>query len=527
VSKRRRLSDKPATATFLRDRSARLLVMRPHVVERAIGLAALVGCTAACQTGMAGISPSDTPTAAHTGGWRSVDVPIAPSPDDWLFGVTSISPTDIWAVGGRTPDGEPTALHWDGAGWSASEPLPTGQPPSPRDPASLRAVSASGPNDAWAAGDQHQPFLVHWAAGAWSVVPVPSAAAGQIDDVAAVSPTDAWLAGSPWNHPGTPTIEHWDGRSWSPVPTPAVPTAGQGSQVRHLTAVSSRDVWAIGERDHDCLIEHWDGNRWSLVDCPAPAGAAETYLTAAAVLSATDIWAVGAWAPHQVGPAIGGERALVEHWDGVAWHVMPAPDLLYPLESVAARSDTDIVAATPYQPDGVARWGRIPMANGRAPSRRPRRFPDVHLGPGRRDGWADLGGRRGHESRCHCRSGDSGPTEPTADPRQRSLVHRRHHAATRSSVLTSSIKAVTRSPDQVAGRYGSRIGPPHSSVGGHRARKSLASFTNGTAGTVAGTLWLHVSRGPATCAIWSRVSPRGWDPSAARSALAGWTCRSA
>jgi hypothetical protein len=49
-------------------------------------------------------------------------------------------------------------------------------------------------------------------------------------------------------------------------------------------------------------------------------------------------------------------RALVEHWDGVAWHVMPAPDLSYPLESIAARSDTDILTATPYQPDGILRW---------------------------------------------------------------------------------------------------------------------------------------------------------------------------
>jgi hypothetical protein len=338
-------------------------------------LAALVGCTAACQPGPAGISPSGTPTATRTGGWRSLDLPTLPPPkgnlgqDDALTAVASISPTDVWAVGYRnSPDEIPLALHWDGTRWSVFQPLsPAGQNlGSAGYPSSLIAVSASGPNDVWAAGDPGQPYLVHWTAGAWTVVPVPSAAPynrpGRLDDVAAVSPADAWFVGGTPGAAGSPITERWDGARWSAVPTPAVPTTLNGSRLRHLAVVSSRDVWAMGDRDgladtdRGCLLEHWDGNRWSLVDCPAPAGAASASLNAAAVLSPTDIWAVGQWEPHQVGTELVKLRALVEHWDGVAWHVMPAPDLLYPLESVAARSDTDIVAATPYQPGGVLRW---------------------------------------------------------------------------------------------------------------------------------------------------------------------------
>lgn len=68
---------------------------------------------------------------------------------DALFGVTAIAADDVWAVGGYGDDTDPNhtqILHWDGTRWSRVD----SPDPGKRDNA-LWAVSASGPDDAWAA----------------------------------------------------------------------------------------------------------------------------------------------------------------------------------------------------------------------------------------------------------------------------------------------------------------------------------------------------------------------------------------
>jgi hypothetical protein len=290
-----------------------------------------------------------------------------------LSDVVAISPNDIWTVGIRSPvDEVPLAMHWDGIRWTAY------QPPAPRQrqeqdpldyPASLSGVSASGPRDVWAAGDQAVPYLVHWTGARWSLVPLDAAAElARIWDIAAVSPTDAWVAVQAGRGPHRPVIEHWDGKRWSVVATPPVPTSLNGSTLRGLATLSTRDVWAIGDRDgaaeseRGCLIEHWDGNRWSLVACPVPAGAATAWLNAATIFAPNDIWAVGGWLPHQVGTEFVKIQPLVEHWDGVAWRVMPAPDTSpslrvgATLQAVAGRSSSDLFAVVSDPPAVVLHW---------------------------------------------------------------------------------------------------------------------------------------------------------------------------
>jgi hypothetical protein len=67
-----------------------------------------------------------------------------------LFGVTSTSDTDAWAVGselgraGTTVGAKVLIEHWDGTAWS--------QVATPQSTAILTSVSASSPTEAWAVG---------------------------------------------------------------------------------------------------------------------------------------------------------------------------------------------------------------------------------------------------------------------------------------------------------------------------------------------------------------------------------------
>jgi hypothetical protein len=328
----------------------RRLQLRRGVVVVAV----LVVGMAACQS-----RPAGNAGGADTGGWRRMDLPgLVQSAgggheEGGLSDVAVASPNDVWAVGFRLLRGEdrvPLALYWDGGRWRSF------QPPAPSS-ASLVAVAASGPRDVWAVGEAAEPFVVHWSGAGWSQVPLAPVDAEdglrRIWDLVAVSSTDAWLAGQVGIGAHRPVIQHWDGVRWSNVATPPVPTSMNGSTLRGLGAVSAGDVWAVGERDgsaeteRGCLIEHWDGNRWSLVACPVPANTASAWLNAVTVLGPTDIWAVGGWTARQTGAEKVDTHALIEHWNGTEWQVMPAPDRTIAPSAVAARSGSDIVVAIP------------------------------------------------------------------------------------------------------------------------------------------------------------------------------------
>jgi len=70
------------------------------------------------------------------------------------------------------------------------------------------------------------------------------------------------LIGSP------PLIEHWNGTSWRTVKAPK-----QAGVLNGVTAVSTNDVWAVGDFINasgvqQTLIEQWNGKKWSVVSSP-------------------------------------------------------------------------------------------------------------------------------------------------------------------------------------------------------------------------------------------------------------------
>ncbi len=202
----------------------------------------------------------------------------------------------------------------------------------------LKSMQSLSATDIWAVGvavdssAPGHPLIEHWDGHSWSKiadgeVPYQSVAGASLAAVSADSPNDVWAVGEIDSGPSETLVEHWDGTAWHFVATPHFnpPNAQLGVMARFngVVAFSPQNVWAVGTfwdelhgNVHRTLVEHWDGVGWHVITAPAP-GADENELSAAAGTSPSDIWAVGyAFS----GPA--DQRPLVEHWDGQSWKVV-------------------------------------------------------------------------------------------------------------------------------------------------------------------------------------------------------------
>ena len=208
--------------------------------------------------------------------------------------------------------------------------------PNPASSNGLSAVSAVSATDVWAVGwyannslERQQVLTLHWNGTRWSVVPSPTRNVPYmaLSGVAVVSANNIWGVGSyltATESQEKTLIEHWNGSTWSIVASP-----NSSSPVNLLVAaaaVSAKNVWAVGYYSYDSggitqdkpLIEHWNGTTWSVVSAP---GQSRSMLTSIAVISATDIWAVGGHGYYgQPG------QTLIEHWNGTAWRIVSSPN---------------------------------------------------------------------------------------------------------------------------------------------------------------------------------------------------------
>lgn len=183
--------------------------------------------------------------------WQFVPHPLDSGP---LFnGVSAVSADDIWLVGEERNDAGdlvPISEHWDGAQWSEVA-VPAGNGSS-----ALLAVSATGPNDVWAAGDQTMPgsdtlaasMVEHFDGSSWQVVKLPDIGNSKLTGVYAAAPNDVWAIGQ-FAFGLNQVFLHWDGHTWSPVAVPGVEKYNTWYQYNAIDGSGPGDVWAVGELD--------------------------------------------------------------------------------------------------------------------------------------------------------------------------------------------------------------------------------------------------------------------------------------
>ena len=276
--------------------------------------------------------------------WTVVPSADANTGNNILAAVTSVAAADVWAVGNsETATGGTQALteHWDGTAWSL---VPS---PTPLE-SGLNGVAAASTSDVWAAGSflnsasVEQALFEHWNGRKW--VQAKSPATGPVtvmNGVAAVSATDIWAVGQAGSSVDRTLIENFNGRKWVVVPSPDVGTGN--NRLDAVTAVSANDVWAVGTAQvaglFQTLTEHWDGIAWSIIPSPNPSGTGSgSELNGAAAVSSSDVWAVG---DSNIG-------TLTEQWNGTSWAVVPSPSpsgaLFSTLSGTAVVSANDIWA---------------------------------------------------------------------------------------------------------------------------------------------------------------------------------------
>jgi hypothetical protein len=216
----------------------------------------------------------------------------------------------------------------------------------------LRGVTAISATDAWAVGGLQKrgqgsrALIEHWDGAQWSLVSGPNTDKGSLNAISAISSDDVWAVGSSGGFQGGSLIEHWDGTAWSIVQSPHIDGAD------YLTSVSvdaSTDAWAVGAHwvggitgagHYTTLIEHWNGVRWEIVDSPDVFDGSSSTSPSFSVLSTTDsppttysvevgdniLGSVNARSPDDVWAVghsfrSGSYRPVAEHWNGRAWTV--------------------------------------------------------------------------------------------------------------------------------------------------------------------------------------------------------------
>lgn len=217
----------------------------------------------------------DGPLIEHWDGstWTQVTSPGGTGTE--LSGVTAISATDAVAVGETFGAfSRQFILRWDGTTWMQVKGAPTDKRGHGE---TLNGVSASSATDVWAVGTSTHyrkvvdtSLIEHWDGTSWQRVTGldPGGRFGtQLNGVSAVAPDDVWAVGSyGFQRSGASLsfIEHWNGTSWKK--THASSPGGKGSStVSAVSALSPSQAWAAGSYVNATtmtMTQNWDGQRW-------------------------------------------------------------------------------------------------------------------------------------------------------------------------------------------------------------------------------------------------------------------------
>ncbi|MYV98752.1 hypothetical protein [Streptomyces sp. SID3343] len=212
---------------------------------------------------------------------------------------------------------------------------------------------------------------------------LPAGADVQIYGADASTSRSGFLVGDNHEAVGGFLTERRDGSSWRVVPAAAPADIMVGSLLA-VDEITPNNAWAVGfaqifdgfipdpdgglpqQVDHtEPIVRHWDGAAWQVVDLSAIVP--DSYLFSVTAISARDVWAVGRTADL---------KPIAVHFDGTSWTNVPVPDANGELRDVIARGPNDVWAvggkrnvsdtgaeAFALRFDGTG-WREVPMPTG-------------------------------------------------------------------------------------------------------------------------------------------------------------------
>ncbi len=207
--------------------------------------------------------------------------------------VLAFSATNLWSVNNNGD-----AEHFNGTTWTTTSlPVPTTEPDL-----DITSISGSSPSDIWAVGTAFQeglhhnnsPVLEHFNGTSWSNVTVPvKSPTGGLTDVVAVTPADAYAVTT------VGAILHWNGTTWTLLN--ATTQAGAAVTGSAVAALSPTDVWIAGltaSGVDTVTLDHFNGTTWTSVPPVTgtgltPAGQILAAPDAAAAVGPGTVWFAG------------------------------------------------------------------------------------------------------------------------------------------------------------------------------------------------------------------------------------------
>jgi hypothetical protein len=110
-------------------------------------------------------------------------------------------------------------------------------------------------------------------------------------------------------------------------------TTSAGACLHDMSALSARDIWAVGDVHGRPVSLHWDGRAWRAVPLPSQVTDQQGVLSGIAAASPTEVWAVGATYTGDQGAK--GRTPIALRWDGHGWASVAGPAIRGVFEQVA------------------------------------------------------------------------------------------------------------------------------------------------------------------------------------------------
>ena len=192
------------------------------------------------------------------------------------------------------------------------------------------AVGFEAPGSSLSTSGLSTPLVERWTGRSFvkfSAPPTPGASLYAID-----CPSSAYCLAVGRDAPNAYSAR-WSGHRWQVLSTPS-PATLNGDILTGLSCVSPMNCWSVGYTDGaapgiSALVEHWNGVAWSVIPVPSPHA---SLLNAVSCSSRADCWAVGS-----IDSFPGPGSALVEHWNGRGWSIASVPSGVGPLTSTSCR----------------------------------------------------------------------------------------------------------------------------------------------------------------------------------------------
>lgn len=133
----------------------------------------------------------------------------------------------------------------------------------------------------------------------------------------------------------------------------ASPNLSDNNYLVATSAVGPNDVWAVGNTFNPtvgvfdrALVEHWDGTSWTIVPASNPTSF-NVDLTGVVAVATNDVWVVGVYGTDANNSTL---VAYAQHWNGTTWNAgyIFTPSSFSFLFAITATSSTDVWAVGAY-----------------------------------------------------------------------------------------------------------------------------------------------------------------------------------